>query len=517
MGSRQEKSDRSVKQELDAQDGSRARSDLSHRRKSSLGGGLVQTRSPSQTPSLTNMPIPRRRVTMNSRDAAYEEEVKAAMEASRREMMSAYSTDGNDDGPLDETDNGDVGKRESRRTKRKLDEDLAGEHLPAIKVSQFTDISGSLEPSGTPGPATSKPKHPNQYTYRPKSSSTFQNNAAASPVRRGTPVPVIAPPAQHDHGTRRAGAIATGLKEQPFVAMNVDRLNWFLPDHLSSYQELLPSSTPIGLKVRSPRTMPHISKNYYQNQDYGDWTEEHNENGNLALPDEPKAKEGLPGSMTHDELPTRIRYPARRITTTEMRRRVRHLLDWLGRVQVEEKNRAERAKLLGIDVASLPSEPIEEPDGDVVMDETFTDDVDAAPTPSSKRIVKRSFGSGPDSAQLIGELTKDILAFQEHCASVFASPFPGSTGAFSVPVTPTLPGGEVLEPSAEQSESSSTIVVNGDGKEGIDSSHESVESAERQADREAVEDQVREGEEASVSNDLPPALASGTAIEASAA
>jgi hypothetical protein len=56
---------------------------------------------------------------------------------------------------------------------------------------------------------------------------------------------------------------------------------------------------------------------------------------------------------THLEPPTRVRYPTKRMTIGEMRKRVRNLLEYVGRVQAEEDKRAERAKLL--ELAVLPA------------------------------------------------------------------------------------------------------------------------------------------------------------------
>lgn len=63
---------------------------------------------------------------------------------------------------------------------------------------------------------------------------------------------------------------------------------------------------------------------------------------------------------THLEAPTKIRYPTKRMTIGEMRKRVRNLLEFVGRVQGEEDKRAERARLLGLN-GQLPRDDVEEP------------------------------------------------------------------------------------------------------------------------------------------------------------
>jgi hypothetical protein len=64
---------------------------------------------------------------------------------------------------------------------------------------------------------------------------------------------------------------------------------------------------------------------------------------------------------THYEAPTKIRYPTKRMTIGEMRKRVRNLLEFVGRVQGEEDKRGERAKLLELGVASVAVVSSEEP------------------------------------------------------------------------------------------------------------------------------------------------------------
>jgi hypothetical protein len=63
---------------------------------------------------------------------------------------------------------------------------------------------------------------------------------------------------------------------------------------------------------------------------------------------------------THFEAPTKIRYPTKRMTIGEMRKRVRNLLEFVGRVQGEEDKRGERAKLLELGVASAGSDQASE-------------------------------------------------------------------------------------------------------------------------------------------------------------
>jgi hypothetical protein len=67
---------------------------------------------------------PRKRSTMNSRDAMYEEEVKAALEASRMEMTVRESEEADADRPVEEEV---LPETRINKGKRKRDDDDVGE------------------------------------------------------------------------------------------------------------------------------------------------------------------------------------------------------------------------------------------------------------------------------------------------------------------------------------------------------------------------------------------------------
>ena len=68
----------------------------------------------------------RRRITMNSRDSHFEEEVKAAMEASRREALGlSPAAEVVVEEPVEEEEE----KPEPKKGKRKRDEEDPGEYI----------------------------------------------------------------------------------------------------------------------------------------------------------------------------------------------------------------------------------------------------------------------------------------------------------------------------------------------------------------------------------------------------
>ncbi|ORX37343.1 hypothetical protein BD324DRAFT_625760 [Kockovaella imperatae] len=380
------------------------RNPMGHARR--VSHGAARSPSPVDSPSPGNSNAPtKRRVTMNSRDAAYEEEqFKAVLEASRKELLDKQSK------RPEEDDTESVATERplaSRKGKRKQEDDEAS-----------VDANGS---------GSSKPKHPNQYTYRPKPAMA---PAERPPVHRHTPTPALPPPAQHDHGTRRAGAIANGIIPPPPNAVSVHNLHWHLPDHLSLFSDLLPNPKPIALESRAPRTMTYQSKNFYYNQKYGPFhRDQRDESGNLILPEDLPPREPAGGPLTQLEPPARVRYPPRRITAAEIKKRVRNVFEYVSRIQVEEGKRKDRAKRIGIPDSSTlaPAQRVDK-DGDAVMNG------EAGAQESL------TYSTGLASTELMDGLMRDLITFQETFANGgFATPLIPSS---SVPVTPALAQGE---------------------------------------------------------------------------
>ena len=111
------------------------------------------------------------------------------------------------------------------------------------------------------------------------------------------------------------------------------------------------------------------------------------------------------------------------MSTAEIRKRVRSVLNYVGRVQSEEGRRKDRAKLLGIDVQSLlPRRPVLR-EGDVNMDEALGEEDEE---------LERVRAQGTQSlsvTQLLADLKRDLAAFQETLAQ----------GALALPLPPPIP------------------------------------------------------------------------------
>lgn len=144
-------------------------------------------------------------------------------------------------------------------------------------------------------------KHPNQYTYRGKAAGPT-GRGRGSPTKRGA----------GESGGRRRDAALDG--------------SWGLPDHLSHLSDILPSPTPSpiiapNLDPNEPPIPPQIAQVYPF----------------IALPP--------PG--THYEFATKVKFPTKRTTLPDMRKRAESIFKYLSQVQVEMSERDKQNRNLG--------------------------------------------------------------------------------------------------------------------------------------------------------------------------
>lgn len=361
----------------------------------------------------------KKRSTMNSRDAAYELAIAASL-----------------------AEGGGEGSVAARGIKRARTEEHDDELDDAqVKKGKKPAREATTGTASAPEDGIVKPKHPNQYTYRPKPGDKVKEDvvvaakkvATASPSKRATAAAAAATPAENHTTSRRAGISSarggTPSGFNPFQnSLAVQNITWGMPDHLQPFSHLLPSPQPVPLEIVTPRP-PKATLNH-----------------------EPLAPGARP---THLEPPTKVRFPTKRMTVSEMRKRVRNVLEYVGRLQVEEVNRVERAKILGIHQAATAAAPSQEEQvveataepktgagdaEDVDMDadakdgepapeapsvaaasaddpsttEQATPDAPAPPKPASSVSSKSNGDSSTSkSMQLMDELTRDLIRFQE--------------------------------------------------------------------------------------------------------
>ncbi|CEH16589.1 transcription factor binding protein [Ceraceosorus bombacis] len=324
-----------------------------HRRQSSDAQGTRHGRSQSREEDLAHRQgraSPKRRSTMNSRDSAY------GWEPIPPGLL-------NEDEQWDEQGNDKMDEDDRNGNKRKRGRNEA---------------SPTRSPSPADGPAADykrrKPKHPNQYTYRAKDRATAAASAAAvyaaggagpsssgTPQQSGAESPSPSPHKQRAADQAAGGARRAALRDQsgisrtgtptPHLDSTKPGGNLGMPEHLFHLAHLLSAHSSEALSLHPPLATKGVPRS---GGSRGAANKE--ASGNDAESSSAPVIEPMPyTSQTLHEPRTKIRFPPKRMTLGEMRKRVRNIGEYVTRSQVEAVERSRRTKLLGIKI-SLPGD-----------------------------------------------------------------------------------------------------------------------------------------------------------------
>lgn len=352
-----------------------------------LGNSIAARPSRSTSPGLSKPPkSPKRRNTMNSRDAAYDEAAQALLQTIQPEPEAEPEAQTNQ-------------KRKRKRTGDGEEEDLLKRKRTTLSpMSTTSDRPAPVvteDPMPQPPPpkpdppapsrggkrrkekdadADGKPKHPNQYTYRgskvpPQSKRGAANDSA--PYMAGS--------------TRRTAAAAAAAADRAPSPSPLPT-TWALPDHLSHLADLLPTPSPRGVPVRTGA-----------------------------------------GSDMQIEKNAKIRWPGKRTTIGDMRKRVRGMLEWVARAQAEAIDRAkrveelERARAEHLREAAVRAEqaaPVDSATRTISPAGSGSSAISSLPTTGPIQLVKLPDVSAPapssmTTLQMVEGLTRDLLGFQE--------------------------------------------------------------------------------------------------------
>ncbi|KAF8556366.1 hypothetical protein OG21DRAFT_1506641 [Imleria badia] len=384
---------------------------------------------------------PKRRNTMNSRDAAFDESLKELIEATAAEAAATTDppkpsvngcTSGQSEAPDDDS-NG--------RKKRKRGEDDA---LPkkrtrsASSVSDGPDAPASVAPEELPPPTkrSTGGKSANSRNRRggPRKAIAAHHEAVASvegdegtgPTKRssqttrGKPGPTPKRPPMSSHapgsatqdssskrnhsGTGTAAASSSAENSRAYrnshaYAISQQPLftSWNLPDYLAHLEHMLPTDIPRPLEVRS-----------------------------LAVG--PGGRESLERTM---ERGVKVKWPSKRTSVGDMNKRVRALVEWVGREQAGGLDRGRRREALERALKGRSTSGT----GDVLSDMLVPDDrepggglrgspmvvdnsIDNTAKPhSSEPISTKPMPYDPTSQQstmkMMEELMEELIIFQE--------------------------------------------------------------------------------------------------------
>ncbi|KAJ7287487.1 hypothetical protein C8J57DRAFT_1284049 [Mycena rebaudengoi] len=263
--------------------------------------------SRSHSPSYSLKQPSKRRNTMNSRDAAFDENLKEILETTAAEAGATHDpaavVNGNGHAELDEEPEPGPGNRKKRK---RTEDDAASDHrtsavprdespppvkiMPAPKAGRrrggrkaaVHDLVVSIEGEEATMPAPAKRGH----------NARGKANASAA--------------VESSRTYRNSHAYA--VSQQPMFT------SWNLPDYLAHLEEMLPSETPQPLEVLNGGPAQSTSRG---------------------------------GSLERTmERGVKVKWPSKRMSVGDMNKRVRALVEWVGREQASASDRGKRREAL---------------------------------------------------------------------------------------------------------------------------------------------------------------------------
>ncbi|KAK7057150.1 putative histone deacetylase complex subunit cti6 [Favolaschia claudopus] len=376
--------------------------------------------SRSHSPSMLKQPS-KRRNTMNSRDAAFDQNLKEILETTAAEAGAVPDpalSNGNGHPDVEEdaelgppnrkkrkrTDDDAPVKKRTRSASSASDRRIAStaprdESPPPVKVAPAPKGRGgrrggrkaavhelvvSIEGEEVPSPAPAKRGHGG----RAKGAGAKSRNAAAAPNSMA-----------HDHSTRRnptqppnghpsaaaessrayRNSHAYAVSQQPMYT------SWGLPDYLAHLEAILPSEVPQPLEVLSVGASTSRAGSLERTQERG----------------------------------VKVKWPSKRMSVGDMNKRVRALVEWVVREQASASERSKRKEALEAALReeltkAAPSAP------------QVTEGVDGPPAEDTAMALDEPNQRPPDlvipkfdptqadlAMKMLEELMEELLRFQE--------------------------------------------------------------------------------------------------------
>ncbi|KAK0461063.1 uncharacterized protein EV420DRAFT_1267381 [Desarmillaria tabescens] len=327
-----------------------------------VGNRLSRSRSPSHTLKQQS----KRRNTMNSRDAAFDENLKEILETTAAEADAVYDTKSIHSN-TNEDEEVDVGTTNRRKRKRKEDDAppnkrtrstsiVSDRRAASVIARDETPIQSA--PVKTPALSAPQPKARGKRGGRKAAAHTelvvnengegMISSRLPKTIRYSSVTTVVAPPAKRQGGggrgkgaharkiqnasTAPASAAHDGRRNQangpngaggPSAAGEGSRAyrnshayvvsqqplltSWGLPDYLAHLEEIFPTPTPTPLDVPSS---------------------------------------GDNGIEINQERGVKTKWPGKRMSVGDMNKRVRTLVEWVGREQASAQDRMRRRDAL---------------------------------------------------------------------------------------------------------------------------------------------------------------------------
>ncbi|RPD57487.1 hypothetical protein L227DRAFT_594636 [Lentinus tigrinus ALCF2SS1-6] len=374
--------------------------------------------SRSHSPAISK--TTKRRNTMNSRDAAYDEEkYQALIEASKadygakadydlppRTPISAVSAQGGLNGHADQENDPEPPANPKKKRKRTEDDAASVKRTRSASVTSdrpppsvlARDVTPLNVPKGPPGPpstastvrATNTRKRtggrksqaqdvasvdgdevPSAATTRKSNNRAKANNAAEHSNRRTQ---------AHAGGSGGSAAASRAYHQSHAYAVSQQSLftSWNLPDYLAHLDSMLPTDVPRPLEVRGSVL-----------------------DGNSRESQERTTERGV-----------KVKWPSKRMSVGDMNKRVRSLVEWVGREQAAAMERTRRKEALEKAVHAQQSAAAE--DGLMNVDAGVVDGAHPVENGTAPAAPLAVSGSGEESTmKMMEELMEELINFQE--------------------------------------------------------------------------------------------------------
>lgn len=365
----------------------------------------------------------------------------AISDAPKRRRMSAGAADQEGDAEMDEDDPARAADHSASTARDKSSKKKKGNNQYTVR-----------EASVTADASASKPRHPNQYTYRKDRNGAAvpngQKTGSSSTSNLTSHSPSPSPSKGKTENARRAAAREGGSQvgtPAPGDAIGTSSrgghqtssIQWGLPEHLIHLAYLLPHSGPLPATARGTGSA-------IENGSANGGKKTATVSGHTSSGTSPPAGAAFPTPfrvVSSIESSTKVRFPSRRMTMGEMRKRVRNIGEYVTRSQIEAVEREKRMKLLGIvppylDEMEEGAETGPEAMHDDGSDTTAGATAEATTEPSLEKETNEGEATDasaahkeeqlPLSMRLMEELTRELINFQRKFGVG-----PGSHGSLS--------------------------------------------------------------------------------------
>lgn len=355
----------------------------------------VPRSSRSHSPMANTKPS-KRRNTMNSRDAAYEESVKALIAATAAEasVQSPLSPANGRDTAEAEEDVESVLGNQRRKRKRADDDSHSFKRTRSGSTASEVPTMPHL-PGEDPVPSTSTTKPTPSTNTRPRQKrGGGRKTAQLTDLAGSGDADEVLPPkrqsrAKGGNDGRRGGhgtKADVGSTNHPRAHHNQHTYaatqqplytSWGLPDYLAHLEHMLPTDIPKPLEVRASKDFADVST----------------------------------------ERGVKVKWPSKRTSIGDMNKRVRALVEWVGREQASALERGRRrealVKILNTTQTKQRLQPTPDDDAMITQDHPPTESPSGEKPTPSLMVSFELDPSPPPTMKMMEELMTELINFQE--------------------------------------------------------------------------------------------------------